>query len=66
MPTDYLGNEFKIGDKVVFCELGYRNFLTGKIVKITPKTVIIEHNISKYGKKNSNTKQFHHQIIKIT
>lgn len=63
MNTDYLGNEFEVGDKVVFYELGYRNFHTGKIAKITPKTVVIEHEPTTFGK--TKTRQFHHQIIKL-
>jgi hypothetical protein len=56
MAVDFLSNEIKVGDTVVFVELGYRNFEIGKIVRITDKTVLIDN-------KGITTKQFHHQVI---
>lgn len=63
MYTDYLGNEIKVGDKVVFYQLKNREFYKGIISKITEKTVIIEHDPIVFGR--TSTKQFHYQIIKI-
>jgi hypothetical protein len=56
MAVDFLGNEIKVGDTVVYVEKGYRNFEVGKIVRITDKTVLIDN-------KGKTTKQFHHQVI---
>ena len=63
MSTDFLGNKFEVGDKVVFYQLKNREFCRGIISKITSKTVIIEHEPTTFGR--TTTKQFHHQIIKI-
>lgn len=61
--TDFLGKELNIDDEVVFVQLGYRNLLRGKIIKITDKTVLIEHERQNRG--FTETKQFHSQVVKI-
>ena len=59
---DFLGHEIKVGDRVIFMRLQYRDLCVGTILKLTPKTVLIE------CKDNSNDKmtcrQFYSQIIK--
>ncbi len=63
MKVDYLGNEINVGDKVVFCQLNYRNFFTGRISKITDKMVVIDHERTNTG--STQTKQYPSQVIKI-
>lgn len=60
MAKDFLKKEIETGDTVVFTELGYRNFSTGIIEKITDKMVFI-----KCFDKNKLIKQAHSQVIKI-
>ncbi len=63
---DFLGNELNVGDEVIYVEAGYRNFAKGKIVKITPKTVILDiihPNIANYA---TTLKQTGSQLIKIS
>ena len=64
--TDFLGEEIKVNDEVVFMQRGYRNFLRGIIIRMSDKTVLIEHQhpgIS--GTYLTTTKQFYDQIIKV-
>lgn len=63
-PKDFLNQELKIGDPVVFEQKHYRNFWTGRIIKITPKMIFIEHKRANIG--GTQTKQAHSQVIKIT
>ena len=60
---DYLGKEINVGDNVVFVQLRYRNFMKGTIKKITPHTVLIEHE--KTNVSSTETKQHPSQVIKI-
>jgi len=60
---DYLGKEIHLGDKVVFVQLGYRNFWKGTISRITKCTVIIDHQ--KTNMCSTQTKQNHNQVIVI-
>ena len=62
MAKDYVGNEIEVGDTVVFVQLGYRNFWEGIIAKITPKTLLIDHE--RTNTCSTQTKQFHNQVIK--
>lgn len=39
---DFLGNEIKVGDTVVYCRLHYRELSKGVVEKLTPKMVIIK------------------------
>ena len=39
MAKDYLGNEIRVGDEVVYMQLNYRDFKKGIITKITEKCV---------------------------
>lgn len=59
---DFLGHPIEIGDEVVFYEPGYRNFLKGRIIKVTEQMVQIEYAGS-YGQKK--LRQFHDQVIVI-
>jgi len=64
IPKDFLGNDIHVGDKVAFMQLKYRNLITGTVVKITPKTLLIEH--PKTNVCSTESKQFHDQVIVIT
>ena len=63
MKTDYLGNEIKIGDIVVFMQIGYRGLMKGKITAMTDKKATIIHEKTNTCKTKSL--QFHKQMIKI-
>lgn len=65
MAKDFLNKEIKIGDKVVFMQKNYRNFIVGKIIHLTEKTAIIEHEKQECNGNIKKTKQFHNQLIKI-
>lgn len=62
---DFLGNPIKVGDKVVFTTLKYRDFTIGKISKLTNKMVWIKHESNCSRPSKVETKQFHDQVIKI-
>lgn len=58
--SDYFGQEVEVGDVVVFMSIGYRDFSTGRITKMSPKKATI-----KYGSdRHATTMQFYSQIIK--
>ncbi len=40
---DFFGNDLKVGDEVAFCEPGYRNLITGKILNFTPQKVRVQY-----------------------
>ena len=48
-------------DSVVFVQLGYRNFWSGVVSKITPKTLLIDHDKDNVGR--TQTKQAFHQVV---
>lgn len=60
---DFLGNDLTVGDEIIFTELRYRNFLRGKVKKLTPQMVFIEYDCGKYG--STIIKQAHEQVIKV-
>jgi hypothetical protein len=60
---DFLGNELKIGDEVVFVQLHYRNLLRGTIKNMTAKTILISHKAT--NNYQMETKQSPDQVIKI-
>lgn len=62
---DFLGNDLEIGDEVVFMFLTYRSLGKGRIVKFTPKTILIEHQHPNLSNYTTKTKQFPNQVIKI-
>lgn len=62
MKKDYLGNEIKIGDKVVFMQIGYRGLMVGTIVSMSNQKAKITHEKTNVGK--TETLQFFHQLIK--
>lgn len=55
---DYLGNELKVGDKVIFMQINYRCFTRGEILKLGEKKATL---LNSSGRKNI---QFYDQIIK--
>lgn len=63
MAKDFLDNELHVGDKVIFMQKNYRNFLIGIISRITPKTLIVEH--AKTNVCSESTKQDHNQVVRI-
>jgi hypothetical protein len=63
MAKDFLGNEIKVGDEVVFVQKNYRNLLNGKIIKITDKMCVIGHDRTNVG--GTETRQFHDQVVKV-
>ncbi len=65
--VDFLGNEIKVGDEVVFIRNGYRRFNKGKIIKLSKQKAIIEY-VEIFNNKNYvyNYSQEHDQFIKIT
>ena len=64
---DFLGNEIKVGDEIVFIRKRYRRFEKGKIIKISKQKAIIEY-IEIFNNKNYiyNFSQDHDQLTKIT
>lgn len=62
MAVDFLRKPLAVGDKVVFTELGYRNFIIGTVTRLTEKTAMVETTKNGY---TGQTKQFHEQLIRI-
>lgn len=60
---DFLGNELKVGDDVVFMLIGYRDLRRGTIVKMTPKKCRIKH--SQTSMYHMETLQFYNQVVKV-
>jgi phage gp45-like len=63
MKTDYLGNELKVGDTVVFMQIGYRGLMKGIITKLSDKKATIAHDMTNTC--STESMQFHDQMIKI-
>ena len=62
---DFLGNDLEVGDEVVFMFLKYRSLGKGVIIKITPKTILIEHPHFNMPNYTTTTKQFPNQVVKV-
>jgi len=60
---DKIGGEIRVGDKVVFMQVGYRNLMIGYVEKVSPKTLLITHEKTNVG--STETRQFHNQVIVI-
>ena len=58
---DFLGQDLVVGSKVAFVQLGYLNLLTGVVTKITPKMVVISHDMTNTC--GTETRQSHDQVI---
>lgn len=58
---DFFKQPINVGDTVAFMQLGYRCLRMGKVIKITPMMVVIEHEQFDYC--STQTKQYHGQII---
>lgn len=43
MKHDFVGNELKVGDKVVFMQVKYRSLMIGVIKSLADKSALIEH-----------------------
>ena len=61
MAKDALGQDLKVGDKVIFMQIGYRNFVEGTIKSMTPKTAMIGHKMTNVC--STESRQFYNQII---
>ena len=61
---DFFGNKLSTGDIVAFMETKYRSLMIGKIISITEKKVLIEHEELRDKNVKSQTRQFHNQVIK--
>jgi len=58
---DFFGNDISVGDIVAFMQTGYRVFLTGTVISVTEKTVLIAHEKTNVG--TTETRQFHGQVF---
>ena len=59
---DFLGEELKKNDVIVFIENGYRNFKIGVVDKLTEQKVRVEFD-SKSGK-TDHTYRWPHEVVK--
>lgn len=62
MVTDFFDNPIEIGDTVAFFPIGYRYFITGIVISIADKSVLIKHD--KLKGRQTETRQKFNQIIK--
>lgn len=62
---DFLGQEIKIGDEVIFIEKDYRNLKIGRIKSASDKMLVVEYERSYYGHGGTEMKQYHNQVVKI-
>ena len=60
---DYLNNNVRMGDTVVFVEIDYRGLMKGKVIRITRKKVVIAHE--KTNTCRTQSIQLHNQVIKL-
>lgn len=60
---DFFGVRILIGDTVAFMQTKYRDLMKGKVVGITDKTVLIEHEQLMNKNIKSTTRQNHNQVI---
>jgi hypothetical protein len=59
---DFLGNEIKEGDQVIFMSLEYRSLMVGTIIKLSENSCLISHEPTHTGK--SESRQVYGQLIK--
>lgn len=64
---DFLGNELKVGDKVVCLEKDYKNLIHATVVKLTEKTIFVEFTRRAFPgvDRTETVKRFSDQVIKI-
>jgi hypothetical protein len=60
---DFLGNELKLGDEVVFMQKSYRTLMRGTIIKMSPKTCMIGHK--KTNLCTTETRQTYDQLVLV-
>ncbi len=60
---DYIGNTLKIGDTVVFMQIGYRGLMKGKIISMSDQKAKITHAATNTCRIESI--QFYNQMIKL-
>ncbi len=65
MKHDFLGNELKIGDDVVFITPGYRDLSKGTIISETPNYFQIQRHTTDPHGHFDKIKQTPDQLIKI-
>ena len=64
MAKDFLGNELKVGDTVVFMQIRYRSLVKGTVKSLSPQKALIEHRpIS--GSYSTQSRQFHDQMVGV-
>lgn len=66
MCKDALGQPLEIGSRVIFMRIGYRQFMTGIIDTMAPKSALIRHTDRKgtpLEKDYEQSRQFFDQII---
>jgi hypothetical protein len=60
---DFLGNELKIGDEVVFMQLGYRSLMKGVIVGMSNRKATLTH--PRTNTCSTESIQFYEQMVKV-
>ena len=61
--VDYVGKELKIGDSVIFMQIGYRGLMKGIIKSMSNKKATISHE--KTNTCRTESIQFYNQMIKM-
>lgn len=64
MAKDFVGQEILVGDVVATMQVGYRDLIRAKVLKISPKMV----QLKSLTKTNTRSvfKQYHDQVVVIT
>jgi hypothetical protein len=62
-PKDLFGQELAVGDTVAFMRPNYRSLCLATILKITPKTVLVEYTLH-YGDIKAEFRSDAGQLIK--
>jgi len=60
---DRLGHEIKIGDTVFFSPVGYRDVIPGKVLSMSDKMLVLEHEHPNIRNYTTKTKQFYGQVF---
>lgn len=65
---DILGNTLEVGDKVVFGTAQSMRLMTGVIIKVNPKTVMIKHEEYRNGSYSeiSESRRNFEDVVKIS
>ncbi len=60
-PLDAFGEPLSVGDKVIFMQIGYRCFVAGTIVSLSPQSAVIDH--PRLNDRSGPSRQRYDQII---